>query len=329
MSHNLKFCVRWKSSVSVVLSSLLLSVDVFVPMSFAPASAQAQPASVQAKRLPLAPPLQVTSTSQLRNATVMLKSIERLFDKVERQKVVTLEDSEAVSKSTFGYAQAMKSVLDDALESAEIAARTQGKQGSIVPLDTFEKAEKANESRLQKIDIRATSIENRIERGTILIDKPSIEKLSIMERGEFLNSLQPPARTIYIQTQPDLFKPVLEAPQGKIKSLDKTSESQQSFLPNARNVFGYADRYSGTPLSNTLQGINEIIVPPAYAAVALGCIGLVLSGNWGPAVDCIVNAGSASTQIYNSFVGCYNSARPPLRGLKRASCLARFIIRLG
>lgn len=322
MSHNLKFCVRWKSSVSAVLSSLLLSVDVFVPMFFAPASAQAQP-------VPLAPPLQVTSTSQLQNASLRLKSIETLFDKVERQKVVTLEDSETVSKSTFDYARAMKSALDDALKSAEIAAKTEGRQGSIVPLDTFEKAEKANESRLQKIDLRATSIENKIKRGNILIDKPSIEKLSIMERRDLLNSLQPPARTIYIQTQPDLFKPVLEAPQGKIKSLDKTSESQQSFLPNARNVFRYADRYSGTPLSNTLQGISEIIVPPAYAAVALGCIPLILSKNWKAALDCIVKAGSEATGIYNSFVGCYNSASGWFKWVKRASCMARVVIRLG
>ena len=143
MLHNLKFRVRSKSLVSAVLSSLLLSVNIFVPMFFAPASAQAQP-------VPPVPPLQVTQV-QLRNASVRLGSIETLFDKVENQRVVTFEDSETVSKATLEYAQAMKSALDNALKSAETAARTEGKQGSIVPLDTFEKAEKANEPRLQKI----------------------------------------------------------------------------------------------------------------------------------------------------------------------------------
>ena len=318
MFHKLKFRVRSKSLISVILSSLLLSVNVFVPIFFAPASALAQGV----------PPVQVTEV-QLRNASVRLKSLETLFDKVENQRVVTFEDSETVSKATFEYAQAMKSALDNALKSAEIAASTQGKQGSIVPLDTFEKAEKANEPRLQKIDQRATSIENRIKGGAILIDRPAIEKLSIVERRDLLNSLQAPARTIFIQKQPDLFKPVLEAPQKELKSFDKMSESQQSFLPNAENVARYADRYTGITLSNTLQSISEIIVPPAYAAVAAGCVGLVVSKNWKAASACVVNAGSKATEIYNIFVSCWNSASGWFKWIKRAACMAKVVIRLG
>lgn len=320
MFHNLKFCFRWKSLVSAVLSSLLLSVNVFLPMFFAPASAQAQP-------VPPAPPLQVTQV-QLRNASVRLKSIETLFDKVESQKLVTFEDSETVSKATSEYARAMKSALDNALKSAETLARTEGKQGSIDPLDTFEKAEKANEPRLQKIDRRATSIENRIKEGAILIDKPAIEQLSIMERRDLLNSLQPTARTTYIQKHPDLFKSVLEGSQKELEPLNKISESQQSFLPNARNVVSYAERYTGIILSNTLQSISEIIVPPAYAAVAVGCIPLVRSKNWQAAVNCIVNAGKQAIGTYNDFLSCWNSARRPFKWLKQASCLVQFIARL-
>ena len=342
MFHNLKFCVRWKSLVSAVLSSLLLSVNIFVPMFFAPASAQAQPvppapplqvtqvapARVQAQPVPPARPLQVTQV-QLRNASVRLRRIERLFDKVESQKLVTFEDSETVSKATFEYALAMKSALDDALKSAETAARTEGKQDSIDSLDTFEKAEKANEPRLQKIGQRATSIEDRIKRGAILIDKPAIEKLSIMERRDLLNSLEPTASKTYIQKHPDLFTPVLEAPQTELKSFDKMSESQQSFLPKAQNVVRYADRYISMPLSNTLQSISEIIVPPAYAAAAAGCVGLVRSKNWGAAVDCVVKAGPQATSIYNSFLSCWNSVRAPFKWLKQVGCLAKLIIRLG
>lgn len=321
MFHKLKFFVRSKSLVSVILSSLLLSVNVFLPMFFAPASAQAQPV----QRVPSLPVTQ----EQLQNASVRLKSIETLFDKVESQKLVTLEGSETVSKATFEYAQAMKSALDNALKSAETAARTEGKQGSIAPLDTFEKAEKANEPRLQKIGQRATSIENRIKEGDILIDKPAIEKLSIMERRDLLNSLQPTARTTYIQKHPDLFKSVLEVSQKELKPLNKISESQQSFLPNARNIVRYADRYTGITLSNTLQSISEIIVPPAYAAVAVGCIPLVRSKNWKAAVNCIVNAGQQATSIYNNFVRCWDSASGWLKWLKQARCLATLIVRLG
>jgi len=179
------------------------------------------------------------------------------------------------------------------------------------------------------IDQRATSIENRIKGGAILIDKPAIEKLSIMERRDLLNSLQAPARTIYIQRQPELFKPVLEAPQKELKPLDKTSESQQSFLPNAQNVARFADRYTGITLSNTLQSISEIIVPPAYAAVAAGCVGLLKSKNWKAASTCVVNAGSEATNIYNRFVSCWNSASGWFKWIKRAACIAKYAIRLG
>lgn len=320
MFHNLKFCFRWKSLVSAVLSSLLLSVNVFVPIFFAPASAQAQP-------VPPTSSSRVTQ-GQLRQASVTLNTIEKLFDRVESKRLVTLQDSETVSKATLEYSQIMKSALDDALKSAETLARTEGKKGSIDPLDTFEKAEKVNEPRLLKINERATNIENRIKEGAILIDKPAIEQLSIMERRDLLNSLQPTARTTYIQKHPDIFKSVLEGSQKELEPLNKISESQQSFLPNPRNVVSYAERYTGIILSNTLQSISEIIVPPAYAAVAVGCIPLVRSKNWQAAVNCIVNAGQQATSIYNDFVRCWNSARGWLKWLKQASCLAQFIARL-
>jgi hypothetical protein len=325
MFRNLTFSIRWKKSVSAVLSSLLLSINVFVPLFFvaAPALAQTQPI----------PPLQVTQT-QLRAASVRLKSVETLFDKVESQRLVKLEDSETVSQATFEYVKAMKSALDNALKSAELAARTEGKQGSITPLDTFEKAEKANEPRLQQIEQRATRIDNSIKAGNILIEKPAIEKLSIVERRELFNSLQPPARQIYIQKQPDLFKPVLEAPQlevpqKELKPLDKPSENQQSILPSAQNTIKHTNYYVGMVVSNTLQSISNALVPPAYAAVAAGCVGLVVSKNWKAASACVVKAGSEATNIYNQFVSCWNSAKGWSKWFKRASCMARVAIKLG
>jgi hypothetical protein len=308
-----------------VFSSLLVSVSAFAQIPRMP-------------QIPQTPQLlesQVTLI-QLRNATTRLNRLETLLNQVESKRVATLQDTEEVEQAAFAYAEAMKAGLDNALRNADILARTQGRQGSISPLETFEKAEQANQPRLEKIAQRTDTIERQIKGGAIRVDQSIIQNLSVPERRNLLESLEPPVQQIYLREQPALFKPVLEAPvnlpllevpRDNLKFLEDTSDKFQSFVPeNTQNKLSSYD--IGVAVSSMMQSINNMLIPPAYAIAAAPCVGLAVSKNWTALAGCVTNASSQARNIYNEFVRCWNNARNPFRWLKRTACVTRLIIRL-
>jgi hypothetical protein len=308
---------RLKLVFLAIFSSLLVSVSAFAQIP-------------QIRQNPQLLQSQFT-VIQLRNATNRLNQLETALKQVESRKVVTLQDTEAVEQAAFAYAEAMKAGLDNALKQAETLAATQGKQGSIQPLNTFEQAEKANQPRLEKIGERANTIERQIQVGSIKLDRSIIQNLSVPERRELLETLETPAQQIYLREQPALFNPGLQnqqlnpnlqTPRNQLKFLEETSNKLQSLIPaNANYQISIA-------VSEMMSSISNMLIPPAYAAAAVPCIGLAVSGNWGGLAACVVKAGSQATSIYNQFVSCWNNAKNPFRWLKRAACVTRLIIRL-
>ncbi|AHJ27549.1 hypothetical protein NSP_12090 [Nodularia spumigena CCY9414] len=322
---------RAKLIFLAVLSSLLVSVSAFAQIPRIPQNTQLIKSQI--------------TVTQLRNATTRLNQLETALNQVERKKVATLKDTEQVEQAAFAYAEALKAGLDNALKEAETLAKTEGKQGSINSLVTFEKAEKANQPRLEKIEQRANTIERQIKVGTIRLDKSIIQNLSVTERRELLESIEPPAKQIYLREQPTLFKPALElqinnptlqtpqinptlqTPRNNLKFLEDKFDKFQSFVPaNIENTL--ANYHIGIAVSGMMQSISNMLIPPAYAAAAIPCIGYAVAGKWTALAACVVKAGSEATSIYNQFVSCWNNAKRPFRWLKRSRCVARLIVRI-
>jgi hypothetical protein len=314
---------RAKLIFLAVLSSLLVSVSAFAQIPRIPQNTQLIKSQI--------------TVTQLRNATTRLNQLETALNQVERKKVATLKDTEQVEQAAFAYAEALKAGLDNALKEAETLAKTEGKQGSINSLVTFEKAEKANQPRLEKIEQRANTIERQIKVGTIRLDKSIIQNL--------LESIEPPAKQIYLREQPTLFKPALElqinnptlqtpqinptlqTPRNNLKFLEDKFDKFQSFVPaNIENTL--ANYHIGIAVSGMMQSISNMLIPPAYAAAAIPCIGYAVAGKWTALAACVVKAGSEATSIYNQFVSCWNNAKRPFRWLKRSRCVARLIVRI-
>ncbi|MDB9348931.1 hypothetical protein [Nodularia spumigena] len=322
---------RAKLIFLAVLSSLLVSVSAFAQIPRIPQNTQLIKSQI--------------TVTQLRNATTRLNQLETALNQVERKKVATLKDTEQVEQAAFAYAEAIKAGLDNALKEAETLAKTEGKQGNINSLVTFEKAEKANQPRLEKIEQRANTIERQIKVGTIRLDKSIIQNLSVTERRELLESIEPPAKQIYLREQPTLFKPalelqinnpvletpqinpILETPRNNLKFLEDKFDKFQSFVPaNIENTL--ANYHIGIAVSGMMQSISNMLIPPAYAAAAIPCIGYAVAGKWTALAACVVKAGSEATSIYNQFVSCWNNAKRPFRWLKRSRCVARLIVRI-
>ena len=99
MLGNLK---RAKFIVLAILGSFLVSVSVFAQIT--PPQIRQTPQLVQPQ----------FTVIQLKNATTRLNSLETVLKQVERKKVATLKDTEAVEQAAFAYAEAMKAGLDNA-----------------------------------------------------------------------------------------------------------------------------------------------------------------------------------------------------------------------
>jgi hypothetical protein len=303
MFDNFSSHVQWKRLGMALSGGLLISVSQFIPATYA------QP-TPGAFRTP-----QKGVQVQLRSATATLGQLETLINNIDQNKLVTASESEKISQSTYEYAKSIKAALDGALQDASTLAETKGVQGSITSLDVFEKTEKANQPRLEQIELKVKSLEKRIRSGAVKIDTLSIQQFSVPERREFLDSLEAPARRTYIKQQPVLFKPAINLDvQRELKSIDKSSIYGLKFAP------------TNTSSMTTFDGTSK--PPSLYAAAAAPCVGLAIARNWGALAVCVVNAGSQATKIYNEFVGCWNGASGWFKWIKRSYCVARLIIRI-
>ena len=258
-----------------------------------------------------------------------LTQIENIFNTIESTKLVTLEKSEEISNATKTYADRTKADLDIALKNATLLAETEGKSGEIQSLSRFEQLEEKNASRLQNIENRATAVDKEIRIGSLILDQSIIKTLSTAERADFLGSLAAPVQNKYTQSQPELFQNVspnetLENKQSLPELFQnvnpsETLEKQEGFLPKTNTkIIAF----------NPVKTLSDIILPPAYAAVARPCIRYAQAGDWSNLRNCVLSAGSQATQIYNEFVDCWYNASGWLKWLKRAYCVTRLIIRL-
>jgi anti-sigma28 factor (negative regulator of flagellin synthesis) len=304
MFDNFRSHVQWKRLGMAFSGGLLISVG-----QFSPTYAQFTPG---ASRLP-----QKGVQFQLRSATSTLGQLETLINNIDEKKLVTAAESEKISQSTFEYGKTIKSALDIALKDASTLAETKGVQGNITSLDAFEKTEKANQPRLEQIELKVKSLEKKIRSGTVKIDAASIQQFTVPERREFLDALEAPARRTYIKQQPVLFKPAinLDVQRDPLKSMDKSSIYGLKFAPT--NTSASTTTFDGTSRP-----------PSLYAAAAGPCVGLAISRNWPALAVCVANAGSQATSIYNDFVRCWNGASGWFKWLKRSYCVAKLIARI-
>ncbi len=251
---------------------------------------------------------------QLRNATSTLDTLETSLNTIEKQKIVTLSESDKISQGTLDYAKAAKSALDIALKDAESLAKSKGVRGNIASLETFEKTEKANKPRLEKIGLRADAVVRKIRSGDIRLAAPAIERLSVPQRREFLDSLEAPARREYIRREPALFKPALEI-QG------------QGAMSSGKSFSKYLYFSNGVSSSIEMMKNTSLSVPDLYARAAIPCIPLAKNKDWAKLAICVANAGQQAQAAYNDFTNCWNNTKK-WQVLQRAKCLAEFIAKL-
>jgi hypothetical protein len=127
--------------------------------------------------------------TRLQDHDRQLTSIEALVTRIEAAKLTADKEkySDDLSASLAAYAKAMMESFDTAMKQAELANKSQGKQGSTALLKPFEDLATQHENRMKKLDARAQKIKAPLkssstsepaEGGKMARGWPMLEKIS-------------------------------------------------------------------------------------------------------------------------------------------------------
>lgn len=245
-----------------------------------------------------------------------LSSIEAFFGQLESTKSLGDRYSDDASSLMTVYAKAMMESYDTAIRQTELAAKSQGKEGSTALLNSFEDLAVRHENRLKLLDNKTQRILSQIKDGTIGVDKSFLLSMTPQERADFRQFLSPQAGKQLEQKNPELFKGL---PAGR-----------SSFILVPATVARV------WPL---LEKISDLLISPAYAAigkpVAVACHTLptpvplpLTNAQIAACIQATQLAYNLGLQAQNTYSACWNSAKKPFQGFKRAQCLSTLIARL-
>lgn len=105
--------------------------------------------------------------SLLQQGDAQLSELEQAARSIETSGVVTVETAVKYQEVLAAYADTMHQATDAALNSAALAARTKGAQGSVQSLQAFEKVAKDHEVRTAALQRRLAAISEKMNGGSI------------------------------------------------------------------------------------------------------------------------------------------------------------------
>lgn len=139
-------------------------------LTFNTATLQAAPQI--SENAPLPAPVMPPSDSlkaKMEKAEKHLAGLETTLEKIERTRVITPEDNEALDGNGLGLADTLHEAFQEASRSTLDAAESEGKNGNVDDLAYFESFEQNHTSRTEAIVARTERIQRGIEDGTIIL----------------------------------------------------------------------------------------------------------------------------------------------------------------
>jgi hypothetical protein len=205
------------------------------------------------------------------------------------------------SAALEAYANGLKAAFDDALQDAERAGRTEGREGSVAKFQKFEQVAKSQQARLARLQAQASGIESQLRSGSIQLDRALLQRATPQERTEFQNSLTPGGRNWIQEIHPNLFP--------------RTSLGFPKYAGQVIPAIPLASQSATNPgksrAEKCMNLIANLIVTPAEAAVAVPCVASCLAQAWPICVSCVVAAGPVAVADYNAMVSCWNGSGKP------------------
>jgi len=237
------------------------------------------------------------------------------LDKINSSRLITeqdlVEDAE-FDTEMMAYANGMKAAFDQALQEAEAASKSEGREGNSVSLKAFEEMAKVHESKFKAMEARQSKLELKIKDGTITLDKSVIQKSSPVQLREFRDFLSPQGLQKNYWIHPQLKQLGMNMP------LDYLRDA--GFVDQAKEI------YYAIP-----GALSAFLVAPAEASLAWGCVSPCWNRNWSECSQCIARVAPGAGPIWNQFVSCWSGSGKAWYTpwfWHRAGCLFTFVYKL-
>jgi len=284
----------------IVVSSVLTGFPAFSQKTTKPPDLSQQPQN---------PSLNVVSQgvrTKLDDGDRKLRETQSTLANIEKKKRLTEADADAVEKTMFAYAEGLKAAFDEATKDAEKAAKSQGREGSVASLRTFELKAKTQEAAMKQIQAQTKAIETKVERKAIQVDQSLQRRTSQIEREELRRFLEAEERNLSDETQPAMFM------------TQRVSLNTFEAAPEAV----YAGQFP-SPFAEASSSFHA--VSTTMPSIGAPCVSPCAAKDWGACLACIVAAAPAAIGAWNNFVGCWNGASGWWKWFKRAACLAKLV----
>jgi hypothetical protein len=212
------------------------------------------------------------------------------------------------------YAEGVFGAYMALMHDAQLAAKSEGQEGSVEYMLPFEKELELDHVRIERMQQQVKAVQAGVQSGAILFDLALLESLSPEELSSFASYISRDALQKYRELYPHL-----EFPEWSLKAhLFPTGVGR--FV---NDVYEQACAIPGA--------IDRALMPPVDAALAWPCVGPCYRQSWGQCFTCVISAIPSGWEAWNAFVSCWNGSGRPwwvATWLWKTGCVLTFVARL-
>jgi hypothetical protein len=145
--------------------------------------------------------------AELKRLEPMPDQIHAIYDRIEKERVLTYKDDATIDKSLVKYANGMRNSFNRIVKLSQAEAKSEGKEhpGAVKALTQLEEMAKQHEKKVAAIEDRAKKLDTLIRNGDVRLDEGMLKRMSKEDREEFLKYVSEPVRKEYLEKYKDLF----------------------------------------------------------------------------------------------------------------------------
>jgi hypothetical protein len=225
----------------------------------------------------------------------------------------------------------MRAAFQAALTELDTYAKSRRQRGSIDAMRRFETVAKDFLARNERIAEKMGTVGGLVSEGNVTLDKSLLRRMSPAERDEFRKSLTPRADSIYLRS--GVYSGTIT--RGTRAAVD---------LPCPYNPSKFlSHNTAGLPAKTLADRLLDLMIPAAHAAttvsdsrsfaLGIGCYGTCHASLGLACAACVVSAGGAAAEAYQTFSSCRSRCGSchwysVWRCVCRAGCTAAFVATL-
>ena len=235
-----------------------------------------------------------------------LSNVEAELQKIESSKQIDdLTVGDRISREFDAAGSEAKAAFDAAVSQTRTLTQTGGTPSQLGFLKQLETDIRAERDRTEKIVERIGTIDGAIRKGDIKLTTRAIQALTPAERLQFRRTLTKPAENDYKSKMPNLFRGSVEHLTDEQWLALQDCGACQVPVASALHPEGqFALSLQHEEQRGLLSAISDAMMPPAHAALGIGCYAICYASVGVACFECIAAAGAAAVTAYNAWLAC-------------------------